>query len=841
VTSDTDVTSPNDGDARLEVAVPVPEYGWVLAYSRSMASVAGALQDFYRRQVLALGSVSLIALLAAYVISQSLSGPLRRLAEQTRAFGRGDGARPASLLPLEGPPEVRTLAGALNQMTVEIDQRFAEQESAKAALREAEARYRGIFEHAVEGIFQTGFDGRIRTVNLAGARMLGYASTEEFLAESPDIRQIYVDPARLEDFVRSMERDGEVTGFELEARRKDGTRCWLLVNARATRDDGGRIEQVDGLVSDITERKRGEQERDEILAREQAARADAERAADRITRLQDITVALSEALTPGQVMDVITEHGVAALAAYAGGVALVTPEGAELEVVRAVGYPPDIPARALRYPVTADNPPAEAVRTGAPVWVEVVAEHESRFPRHAAAAIEGSGSQAIAAIPLMEADRAIGALALSFGEVRRFSAEDRAFLIALARQCSQALARARLYEAERAARAEAEEANRAKDEFLSTLSHELRTPLTPILGWIAMLRRGSLDEKAQQRAFEIIERSAKAQVQLVADLLDVSRIVTGKLHLEPRPVDFDDVVRASAAVVQPAADAKRIALTLSLPPRSTLLMGDPDRLQQVVWNLLSNAVKFTPEGGQVTVRLGQVERDAVLSVSDSGIGIPPAFLPYVFDRFRQADATSTRRFGGLGLGLAIVRHLVELHGGSVTAASEGDGRGATFAVRLPLAAPVLEERRDEPDPEVGTANGEASTMLAGLHVLVLDDETDTREFLRTLLETYQADVTMAASSAEALAALDRTRPDVVLADIAMPGQDGYEFIARMRARPLEDGGGIPAVAITAYASGSDRARALAAGFQEHLPKPVDGDEVLSVVQRLAARTDGAMR
>lgn len=703
VTTAQDVLSPIDGQQRLVAAVPVPEYGWVVSFSRTEAAVEGPLIALYRRQLLALGAVSAGALLVALVVSHSLTRPLRRLAEQARAFGRGDRAETA---PMVGPPEVRTLAVALNQMSAEIDHRFAE-------------------------------------------------------------------------------------------------------------------------------RERVEREREELLVREQAARSDAERVAGRIARLQDVTVALSEALTPGQVMDVITAQGVAAMGAYAGGVALVTPDGEELEVQRAIGYPPDVLARSRRYPITADNPPAAAVRSAAPVWVEVV-EEESRFPRHAIAAAEGTGSRAIAAIPLTDEGRVIGVIAVSFGEVRRFSLDDRAFLISLARQCSQAMSRARLYEAERRARAEAEAANRAKDEFLSTLSHELRTPLTPILGWAGMLRRRSLDDAGRERALEIIERSARAQVQLVSDLLDVSRIVTGKLHLDIRPVDLSEVITAAVAVVQPSAAAKSVVIEVRLDADVGLVEGDPERLQQVIWNLLSNAVKFTPDGGQVTIALERAEGAAMVTVRDTGEGIPGAFLPYVFDRFRQADASSTRRYGGLGLGLAIVRYLVELHGGSVTASSEGEGQGATFTVRLPLAAPPEDVAGyDSPNGRINTAIG--TGVLGGMRVLVLDDDADTREFLRMLLQGEGAAVTAAGSSAEALAVIAAEAPDVVMADIAMPQEDGYHFIGHLRSRP--DGTGtVPALALTAYAGAADRRRALEAGFQEHMAKPVDPEALVAALVRLTGRT-----
>jgi signal transduction histidine kinase/ActR/RegA family two-component response regulator len=389
--------------------------------------------------------------------------------------------------------------------------------------------------------------------------------------------------------------------------------------------------------------------------------------------------------------------------------------------------------------------------------------------------------------------------------------------------------------------AAAEAASRLKDEFLATVSHELRTPLTAVLGWIHVLRGGRLDESQAARALETIERNARSQVQLIDDLLDVSRIITGKLRLEVRPLDPVSPVESAVEAVLPAADSKDIRIQKVLDTGIGSISGDPARLQQVVWNLLSNAIKFTPRGGRVTVRLARVESHVEISVTDDGEGISGEFLPYVFDRFRQADGTTTRRFGGLGLGLAIVRHLVELHGGTVRAESGGEGRGSTFTVKLPLVpfyqreAEAEEARPAAHENEARTAVVECPENLDGLRVLVVDDEADTLEIIRVSLNQCGALVTTASSSAEALDLLGRDSPDVIISDIGMPSEDGFEFIRKVRLLPPERGGRIPAVALTAYARAEDRLRVLRSGYQMHVAKPVELTELVAIVANVAGR------
>ncbi|MBE9159294.1 response regulator [Nodosilinea sp. LEGE 06152] len=431
--------------------------------------------------------------------------------------------------------------------------------------------------------------------------------------------------------------------------------------------------------------------------------------------------------------------------------------------------------------------------------------------------------------------------------------------------------REQLLASERTVRAQAEAANRIKDEFLAVVSHELRSPLNPILGWSQLLRKGQLNAQKTQYALDVIERNAQIQAQLINDLLDVSRILRGKLSLNKKAVDLAVVVRAALETVQLAADAKSIQIHTVLEPNLGPVSGDVDRLQQVVWNLLSNAVKFSPEGERVEVRLEQVERGSVgewergsvgegtspthppthppanppthppanspthyaqLTISDTGKGIHPDFLPHVFDRFRQESSNTTRQFGGLGLGLALVRYLVELHGGKVQADSPGEGLGATFTVQIPLMAQAAAAGQD-------AERSQPSTDLTNVQILVVDDDASTLEFIAFLLELNGAKVVAAASVDEALLGLAQFIPDVLLSDIGMPDRDGYMLMRQVRRLPPEKGGRVPAIALTAYAGEIDYQQAIAAGFQKHIAKPVEPDHLLKAIADLVRRGDHA--
>jgi PAS domain S-box-containing protein len=424
---------------------------------------------------------------------------------------------------------------------------------------------------------------------------------------------------------------------------------------------------------------------------------------------------------------------------------------------------------------------------------------------------------------------------------------------------------------EREARRQAEEADRLKDEFLATLSHELRTPLTSVLGWATLLRTGEVEETHIPRAIETIERNARSQARLIDDLLDVSRIITGSLRLDLRPINLAPIVEAAIHALRPTAEAKNIQLKMEFDSESCLVKGDPNRLRQVIWNLLMNAIKFTPRDGSVSVRLGCVVQDPTslvpnptgnvqrqlpmrdskteilpdsssyvrLTVSDTGEGIAESFLPFVFDRFRQAEGSISRKQGGLGLGLAVARHLVELHGGNIRAESGGPQQGSTFIVDLPLADerrdPARRQEREREIERRGTVP--AVARLEGIRVLLVEDDEDSRKLLGMMLKKQGAEVTSASSSAEALSALGQISPDVVLSDIGMADEDGYELMRKVRALPAEGGGLTPAIALTGYATRKDRERALSAGYQLHLAKPVEPADLVAAIARLSPRTD----
>ena len=465
-----------------------------------------------------------------------------------------------------------------------------------------------------------------------------------------------------------------------------------------------------------------------------------------------------------------------------------------------------------------------AVRDKKPVTTpDLLADVRLRVTPAFRAQLEQQPYRSVLALPLLSHERVIGVLALGDRPGRQFHPDEIVLAQGVVEQATLALENARLY-------AEARHANRAKDEFLATLSHELRTPLTAMLGWVRMLQSGTLEPTLASRALEVIDRNTKLQAQLIDDLLDVSRIITGKLALDLRAVDVAALMETALETVGPGAQAKTLTIVRRLDPAAGPALADPHRLQQIVWNLLSNAIKFTPAGGTITVSVERVDPHLVICVSDTGAGIAADFLPFLFDRFRQADSTSTRTHGGLGLGLAIVRHLVTLHRGSVEAQSAGPGAGATFRVRLPLAPVRMTGARPAAPSGV-----ERFPPLAGIRVLLVDDEVDARELISAVLAQSGAEVVATASAAEALDALARARPHVLVSDISMPDEDGYALLRRVRSLGLDRGARLPAVALTAYARPEDRARALAVGFQVHVPKPVEPAELVEVVARLAGR------
>jgi PAS domain S-box-containing protein len=725
---------------------------------------------------------------------------------------------------------------------------ITDRKRAEDALRAGEERYRAFVRNSSEAIWRFELDepvsidlsedeqieicyrhGYLAECNDAMAEMYGFGHAGEIVGARLGDLLVRDDPNNimfLRAFIRSGYRLTEAESHELD---REGNPKYFLNNLVGI-IEGRKLLRGWGTQRDITQRKLAED-----ALRESEARF--RHAANRTARLQALTAALSEALTPMQAATAVLTHGLTALGAHAGSVALLAERGGELELLDSIGFPPEMVEKWRRFTVESDAPLAETVRTGKMVLIESLQARESRYPRlsslHAV-----NESQALASVPLIVEGRTIGAMGLTFREIQKFEEDDRAFMLAIARLCAQAIQRARLYQAEHRMRAEAEEANRTKDEFLATLSHELRTPLTAMLGWTRMLRMDMLDEKTSAHALETVERNAKVQAQLIEDLLDVSRIITGKLRLDVRPMELQPVIEAAIDAVRPAADAKNIELQTALNPLAGAVSGDPNRLQQVIWNLVANAVKFTNTGGQVKVGLERVDSHVEISVSDTGQGIEPEFLPYVFDRFRQADGSTTRMHGGLGLGLAIVRHLVELHGGTVRAQSSGEGQGATFNVQLPLSTlrtadfGLRNENRESTFLESAIRNPQ-SAILNGLRVLVVDDEEDALHLIKTVLESQGAEVTAAGSAREALSALERETPDVLISDIGMPDEDGFALIRQVRERSTAQGGEIPAAAVSAYVGEDNRRQALAAGFQLHVAKPVDPEELIEVVRRLA--------
>lgn len=482
-------------------------------------------------------------------------------------------------------------------------------------------------------------------------------------------------------------------------------------------------------------------------------------------------------------------------------------------------------------PVTTTGPNSRAVRTGE---VIITNDYMQAQPKGVIVGPDnGLRPDSSMAVPMAVMGRIIGTIEVQSYEKNVYLPEHVTAMSMAANLTAVAIENVRLLKLERTAREAAEESNRLKDEFLATVSHELRTPLTAILGWSRLLEGGTLDDTVVKQAVETIGRNAKAQAQIVDDILDVSRIITGNLYLDLHPLEVVPVVENAINVVRQTADAKGVRVETYFDRTPAMISGDANRLQQVVWNLLSNAVKFTQSGGRVCVKVTQGGGAVEVSVADTGLGIDKEFLPFVFDRFRQADSTTTRQHGGLGLGLAIARHLVEIHGGSIRAESPGTGRGATFTIRLPLAEAGVGASGFVDQNQQKLAR--AQQLLSGLNVLLVDDDSDTLKLMETALKRRHANVTAVSSAVEAIQAISKRRPDVLVSDIAMPDEDGYGLIEKVRRLENGEALNIPAVAITAYAKEEDRERALSAGFQIYLAKPVELTELISVVARAAKR------
>ncbi|MBD0370177.1 MAG: response regulator [Pyrinomonadaceae bacterium] len=594
------------------------------------------------------------------------------------------------------------------------------------------------------------------------------------------------------------------------------------INASPLEDRDGNIYAVLAVAEDMTEQKLVEER---LRRMEERAREEYERLLERLTHLAE-SFGESRDLLP--IFRALREFSVSSVPCIGIFVSLYDPERDVRTACYAWGDGEEFDVSELPpMPITSEGPNSRAVRTGQ----IIITDDYSKIKHGVKTVAIGNNDQVLPlssmAAPMSVMGRIVGTIEVQSYERAAYKQEHVAAMRMAANLAAIAIENVRLFKHERVARSEAEESNRIKDEFLATLSHELRTPLTAVLGWTRLLREREMDETTSRRALDIIERNALAQKQLIEEILDVSRIITGKTRLELHPITLERVIVAAMESIGPTAHAKEIVLEFTREGESGLVSGDPERLQQVVWNLLSNAVKFTPKGGRVDVKLSRSNSQARIEVCDSGEGIPPGFLPFVFDRFRQADGSTTRPHGGLGLGLAIVRHLVELHGGSVKAESAGENQGSTFTVYLP----TLSYASDGDKEAVGMKDTEADGVpgLEGLRVLIVDDEPDALEFLRFVLESSRAEVLAASSTDDALSELERFRPDVIISDIGMPGRDGYELVQELRSLPPERGGQLPAIALTAYARTEDETRALREGFQMHISKPFEPVQLLTAI------------
>ena len=638
-------------------------------------------------------------------------------------------------------------------------------------------------------------------------------------------------------FLRFGETGGMARLTALTALRADGGEFPIEASISNIEVGGRKLFTV--ILRDITERRQAEAEREQ-LAREQTARAEAEYAAEKIRRLQAVIDSVLAHLTLENLLPEMLNRIRELLETDSAAILLLSEDGQSLVIRAAIGLQEEVIG--MRIPL-GKGVAGSIAASRAPLVVEDLSAVEVINPvlRREARSLIGA--------PLIVKGELIGVIHADTSKLKRFAENDVRLLQLAADRVALAIEQRRLYEVEQQARRQAEEANRTKDEFLALVSHELRSPLNAILGYTRMLRSGPEDREGFNKVTGVIERSAKAQLQIIEDLLDSARIVTGKLRIEPSLVDLVPALEAALDTVRSAAEAKGITLVANFSQLPEQVLGDSTRLQQVVWNLLANAVKFTPEGGLVELRMEGAADHIRIAVSDTGKGIEPEFLPFVFDRFRQADSSSGRRYGGLGLGLSLVKHLVELHGGTITAASEGAGRGTTFTITLPRrhlefipspssAVTSREVRVEDAIPR------DQHLSLEGLSVLVVDDQEEARVVLNHALSEYGAQVTTASSGAEALAILSRPpdgrRPDALILDIAMPGEDGYAVLKKMRALEVEQGAvvyQIPAIALTAHARVEDRVRALNAGFQMHVAKPVEPTELAVVILSLIKRSD----
>jgi PAS domain S-box-containing protein len=702
---------------------------------------------------------------------------------------------------------------------------ITERKRAEAARLAAETRYHELFDNANDIIYTCNLEGRFTSLNRTAERLTGH-KVEDVL--NMNIGQI-VAPEYLElvnqTIADRITNKTDAAPYEIEIICADGSRLPIEVNARMVYE-GGRPVAIQGIARDTRERRRDEQAR-QRLGRQAALRAD----------ISDILT--SGDITLRQSLQKCAEALVVHLDAAFARIWLFNEKEQALELQASAGLYTRIDGTHSRVPLGKFMIGMIAEEKAPSVTNDLA--NDPRVNDREWAIREGMVS--FAGYPLLMGDRVIGVIAMFARQ--KLESDILNSLEGVADKMVQSVQRrwieeqrAAFLEREQNARRLAEDANRLKDDFLAMISHELRAPLTAILGWAQMLRSGALDRASAERALLTIERNAKSQAHLVGDLLDASRITSGKLTLETRPVELMSIVEAAVDGVRPTVEAKNLRMQIVLEPWVGPFNGDQERLKQVVWNLLSNAIKFTPQGGLIEVRLERLEGKALLIVSDTGQGIDPEYLPFVFDRFSQMDSSSRRRQGGLGLGLAIVKHIVELHGGAIYAYSRGEGQGSDFMVTLPLAV----QNGDSEGSALWAApssNGDEtrSGTLGGVRVLVVDDEHDTREILSVMLNRYGAEIRTAGSAAEAMTVFTQWLPDVLVSDIGMPEEDGHTLIRKIRALPQENGGDVPAIALTAFASAQDKKTSLAAGFQRHLSKPIEPVALAKTVALILGRSD----
>lgn len=717
-------------------------------------------------------------------------------------------------------------AGELRVSERKVRKTLSDRERAEEALRESEERYRELIENANDMIYTLDLSGQITSANKACELITGYTHKELLKMNMDQL----LTPESMTAGRQMLQRNlGELrTNYEVEARSKAGVLVTLEISSRLVSRDGEAF-GVHCIARDISERRRAEEA---LRQADQRALSEYERLLERISRLAQAlgtareVVAIYRALGQFCFVSVPCDGFFVSLydpvrelrtACYGWG------DGVELDVS---ALPP--------MPITAAGPNSRAVMTGEIIITNDYMNAQRGLPPVVAGPDNGRRPQSSLAAPMAVMGRIIGTIEVQSYEPAAYREEHVTAMRMAANLTAVAIENVRLLEQESRDRAAAEDSNRLKDEFLATVSHELRTPLTAILGWSRMLESGDLDQATTARAIETIRRNARSQAEIIDDILDVSRIITGHLYLDLTPVDLAPIIEAAINVVRPTAEAKRIEVTSEFGSQPTMVSGDVNRLQQVIWNLLSNAIKFTPSGGRVRIGLDHCATLAQIKVQDTGQGISRDFLPFIFDRFRQADSSTTRQHGGLGLGLAIARHLVEIHGGTVQAESAGEDQGSIFTVSLPLIESVKPEQgdRNQVNQDETTA---ASALLHGVHVLLVDDDADSLEVLSAALKTSQATITAVLSTAAALAQINAVRPDVIVSDLAMPVADGYQLMQRVRELEPAHLRQIPALAITAYAREEDRERALASGFQEYLPKPIEPAHLISMVAKLATR------